>query len=286
MKHDTHEVPRRTFLKAMAAAAATTVLPAAQAKSAAVFRADSIQVWSCGGLSEAFEAANKRFHEKEGVRIDYTGAFAAALGKSLLGGAKTEIFAGRVLKLTQKLRETGNMVYFKPLCFSEYVLVTPKGNPAGIQNIQDLSRPGVRLIMPFDASPPGGDASKGVLKNAGVEKEAMANLKNTASCVVRMMPDIVDGKADVSVVEKRLTRMAQFSGRVDYVQIPEKFFPPGPLTFTVGVMKYAKDMDLAKAYVDFLCSEEGQAFFEKQGFIPAISEKGKTLVEKLGVKDV
>lgn len=286
MEKNQDELQRRTFLKSMAAAVVATVIPASVARSAGKHQADSLQVWSCGGLSEAFEAANTRFHEKEGVRIDYTGAFAAALGKSLLGGAKTEVFAGRVLKLSQKLRETGKMVYFKPLCFSEYGLVTPKGNPAGIQNIQDLSRPGVRLIMPFDASPPGGDASRGVLKNAGIEKEAMANLKNTASCVVRMMPEIVDGKADVSVVEKRLTRMAQFSGRVDYVPISEKYFPPGPLTFTVGVMKYARDMDLAKVYVDFLCSEEGQSFFERQGFIAAISEKGMALVEKLGVKDV
>ncbi|MRR36737.1 ABC transporter substrate-binding protein, partial [bacterium] len=58
-----------------------------------------------------------------------------------------------------------------------------------------------------------------------------------------------------------------------------------PLTFTVGVMKYALDPDLAKDYLDFLCSEEGQSFFERQGFIPAISEKGSAMIERLGVKD-
>jgi molybdate transport system substrate-binding protein len=162
MKKEPVEIQRRTFLKSLAAAAVSTVIPASAATSAATYKAGSLQVWSCGGLCEAFEGANERFREKSGIQIDYTGAFAAALGKSLLGGAKTEVFAGRVLKLAQTLRDKEKMLFFKPLCFTEYALITPKGNPAGIQGIQDLARPGVRLIMPFGASPPGGDASRAI----------------------------------------------------------------------------------------------------------------------------
>ena len=46
-----------------------------------------LRVWSCGGLAEAFIPANKNFKQKTGVTIAYTGAFAAALGKSLLNSA-------------------------------------------------------------------------------------------------------------------------------------------------------------------------------------------------------
>lgn len=49
------------------------------------FKNDFLQVWSCGGLAEAFIPANKSHEETIGCRIDYTGAFAGALGKSLLG---------------------------------------------------------------------------------------------------------------------------------------------------------------------------------------------------------
>jgi molybdate transport system substrate-binding protein len=51
-------------------------------------------------------------------------------------------------------------------------------------------------------------------------------------------------------------------------------------------MKYAKDRALADDYVSFLTSPQGQAFFEAQGFIPALSPQGQQLIEKLGVKDV
>jgi len=229
--------------------------------------------------------ANQRFQEKTGVEVAYTGAFAAALGKSLLANASTEVFAGRVLGLAKKLREADKMAYFKPLCFTRYVLVTPKGNPAGISDIQDLTKQGVRVILAPQASPPGGEAVGVLLKKAGVLDQAMGNTVIQGSCVQRTMEDLVDNKGDVSVVEYRLTRMPIFKGKVEVIPIPEEFFPPQPLTFTIGVMNAAADRVLADYYVDFILSEEGQDYFESAGFIPAITDKGMQLTEKLGVKD-
>ena len=284
MENKTDGMGRRTFLKTAAASTvAATLVPGLL--HAEKFQTDSLQVWSCGGLSEAFNIANRNYEKKTGIKIAYTGAFAAALGKSLLGGAVTEIFAGRVLKLAKTLREKEKMVYFRPLCFTEYVMITPLGNPAGIKSVEDLARPGVPVILPLGASPPGGDAVMGILKKAGIEKAVLKNTVEKETCVVKMMPEIIKGKGQASIVEKRLTRMARFEGKVEVIPIPENLFPPGPLTFTIGVMKYAKDRVLADNYVDFICSQEAQAIFERQGFIPALSDKGKMLIEKLGVKD-
>lgn len=278
------KLSRRSFISAAAGAALGAVLPSGLSADEK-FNQKTLQVWSCGGLAEAFIPANGMFKEKTGVDIAYTGAFAAALGKSLLGNATTEIFAGRVLALSKKLREAGKMVSFKPLCFTSYVLVTPKGNPAGISNIQDLAKPGVKVILSPEASAPGGSAVAVILKKAGIAEEAMNNCVIKSSCVQRAMEDLVDGKGEVSVVEKRLTRMPLFKGKSEIIPISEKFFPPKPLTFTIGMMKDAKDPELAAHYIDFILSNEGQSFFLKAGFIPAISDKGREMTERLGVKD-
>lgn len=285
MENKKSSIGRRSFLKTAAATALVAAL-APKRLTADQLSADSLRVWSCGGLSEAFNLANSLYEKKTGVRIDYTGAFAAALGKSLLGGATTEVFAGRVLKLAKTLREKNKMIYFRPLCFTEYVMVTPKGNGAGIKTLDDMTRQGVRVILPLGASPPGGDAVMGILKKAGIEKAVLKNTIEKETCVVKMMPEIINGKGHVSIVEKRLTRTAQFEEKVEVIPIPEKFFPPGPLTFTIGVMNSARDRELADHYVNFICSREAQAVFERQGFTPADSEKGRMLIEKLGVKDV
>lgn len=285
MENKKDGVNRRSFLKAaMASTVAAALTPSLL--FAGRFQSDSLQVWSCGGLSDAFMEANNLYEQRNGIKINYTGAFAGALGKSLLGGAVTEIFAGRVLQLAKSLRGAEKMIYFRPLCFTEYVLVTPLGNPAGIQSVQDLTKPGVRVILPLGASPPGGDAVMGILKKANIEQAVLANTIEKESCVIKMMPEIINGKGMASIVERRLTRMARFTDKVEVIPIPETLFPPGPLTFTVGVMKYAKDRVLADDYVNFICSDEAQAIFERNGFIPAASAKGRTMIEKLGVKDV
>jgi len=274
---------RRVFLKQAGAALVATILPYGFAGAA--FKQGSLSVWSCGGLAEAFILANQFYKDKTGIDINYTGAFAGALGKSLLGSAQTEVFAGRVLELARKLRAADKMVYFKPLCFTEYVMVTPKGNPAGIESIKDIARKGVRVVLSPDASPPGGKAVTGLLKKAGVVKQAFKNAVVRGTCVQTSMDYIISGKGDVSVVEKRLTRMPRFLDKTEILPIEEKFFPIPPLTFTIGVMKFAKDQELADHYVNFILSEKGQSFFDKQGFIPAISEKGQRLIKKLGVYD-
>ena len=283
-KHECNE-PRRAFLKKALASTVGAAL-AGKASTASAFSRSSLQVWSCGGLAEAFLPANAAYEKRTGVTIAYTGAFAAALGKSLLGSATTEVFAGRVLDLAKKLKQAGKMLYFKPLCFSSYVMVTPKGNPAGIRNIEDIAKPGVRVVLAPEASPPGGQAVQALLKKAGLAEGAMKNAVVLGSCVQRTMDDLIEGRGDVSVVELRVAKMPAFEGSLEVLPVPEQLFPPGPLTFTVGVMKDAKDPALADDYVNFVTSPEGQAFFERRGFIPAISDKGRELVEKLGVKDV
>ena len=282
MKAHDNPTSRRTFLKTVLASTIGAAMPG---NSASAFSRDTLQVWSCGGLAEAMIPLNTLFEKKTGVKIAYTGAFAAALGKSLLGSGQTEVFAGRVLDLTKKLREAGKMEYFKPLCFTSYVMVTPKGNPAGIRTLEDMAKPGIRVVVAPEASPPGGQAVQILLKKAGIQEAVMKNAVVQGSCVQRTMDEVIGAKGDVSIVELRVTRMREFAGKLEVVPIPEQFFPPPPLTFTVGVMKNARDRALADAYVEFATSAEGQSFFEAQGFIPAASDKGRELIEKLGVKD-
>jgi len=284
MNEKEKNVSRRGFLKASSLAATGSLLLGPSALASA-FKDDFLQVWSCGGLAEAFMPANKSYEEMTGCRIDYSGAFAAALGKSLLGGAKTEVFAPRVLELAQKLKAQGKMLHFVPLCFTKYVLVTPKGNPAGIKNIQDLGKPGVKTILSPNASPPGGEASTMILKKAGVLEQAQKNALVVGDCVQSVVPDVIKQTGDVAVMELRMTKKTEFAGKMEVIEIPEEFFPPRPVTFVVGVMKFAHNKNLAEDYVKFITSERGQSFFEAAGFIPALSTEGERLVRKYGVKD-
>ncbi len=284
-KNNSTNKHRRDFLKTAGVTMLASAIPWSYANGQD-FAGQTLQVWSCGGLAEAFMEANQLYEEQSGTTISYTGAFAAALGKSLLANGRTEVFAGRVLKLAQEFRAAGKMVFFKPLCFTQYVLITPTGNPAGISSIQDLARSGVKVVLAPDASPPGGAAVLKMLEKSGVKDAALANAVVKGSCVQQIMTSIIDGTGDVAVVEKRLTRIPNFKGQTEVISLPDSQQPPPPLPFTIGLMKDAQNHELARDYIAFILSETGQACFGRQGFISAISAKGQELVEKLGVKDV
>lgn len=274
---------RRHFLKSSGLALGASLVSAGKTFGNE-FTNEQLQVWSCGGLAEAFIPANRAFEAKTGSSIAYTGAFAGALGKSLLANSRTEIFAPRVLALAKKLSEQGKMLYFKPLCYTRYVLATSKGNPAGITDISDLSKKQVKIVLTPDASPPGGKAAMGILKKAGVLEAAKKNAVTIGDCVQTAMVDLVKGKGHAAVVEERIVRLPQFKGKLDSIPIAENFIPPDPVPFTIGVMKWAKNRDLADAFVEYILSDEGQAYFERAGFIPARSAEGERLTLKYGVK--
>lgn len=189
------------------------------------------------------------------------------------------------MELAQNLRKKGISLRFKPLCFTDYVLVVPKGNPAGIRDLQDLAEPGVRVMLPLGASPPGSASVKGILKKSGLTDPVMQNMTVNEACVIKMMCGLVEGKGDASIIEKRLTTHDRFKDKIEYMPIDPKFIPPAPLTFTLNVMKYVKDEKLAEDYSDFVRSD-GQEILERNGFTSVHSARGLDLIERFGVKDV
>jgi molybdate transport system substrate-binding protein len=120
------------------------------------------------------------------------------------------------------------------------------------------------VILSPDASPPGGDAVNVLLKKAGIFDAAMKNCIIKSSCVQRAMQDLVSGKGDVSIVEKRLTRMELFRDKAEIMQIPEEYFAPPPLTFTIGMMKDAKDPELAQHYIEYIRAKRARGFLRQR----------------------
>ncbi len=281
---------RRAFLASLGAgvAGAAVAPQLAPMAKAATAKSGRLRVWSCGGLSEPMCLAHEAFSAQTGIDVAYTGARASALGKSLLnGGGSTDVFAGRGLGLAKQLRKEGALFGFVPLCFTHYGIAVRKGNPTGIKQLEDLVQAGVRVSMAPLASPPGGQAIQGLLKNAALLDKIMPNvLDPRATCVQRSITEVIESKSDAMIVECRICRTPRYAEHLEFIPIPPQFFPKNPLTFTVGIMTNAKDLPEAKTYLNWITSLEGQAYFERGGFIPAQSVRGQELVEELEVKDV
>ena len=120
------EKSRRAFLGAAVAGLAGAA-SAGTAQAAQPNEARFVQVWSCGGLAEAMEPAHVRFTEKTGIKVVYTGAFAGALGKSLLtGSGSTDVFCARVLQLAKN----PGSIHTKTQMYTDFVVRGSTAAPA------------------------------------------------------------------------------------------------------------------------------------------------------------
>jgi sulfate/thiosulfate transport system substrate-binding protein len=162
---------------------------------------------------------------------------------------------------------------------STVVIVVQKGNPLGIKDWSDLTKPGVKIVTPNPASSGSARwnilaAYQEVIANGGTEAEAKAYLTKFFNHVAALPGSgrdatnaFLHGSANVLISYENEAILARQSGEdFDYI-LPDatlKIENPG------AVLKDANPK--AKAYLDFVLSTAGQEEFVKKGFRPVIAD--------------
>lgn len=99
----------------------------------------TLVVYSCGGPTEALQEVNKEFEKKYNCKVEFTGASAGTLRKAIENGAYTDVFLPRSISHSEILTNESLMEPdYKIYQFTEWVIITPKGNPKNITKLEDL----------------------------------------------------------------------------------------------------------------------------------------------------
>jgi sulfate/thiosulfate transport system substrate-binding protein len=162
---------------------------------------------------------------------------------------------------------------------SAVVIVVQKGNPLGIKDWSDLTKPGVKIVTPNPASSGSARwnilaAYQQVIANGGSDAEAKAYLTKFFNHVISLPGSgrdatnaFLQGAANVLISYENEAILARQAGEdFDYI-LPDatiKIENPG------AVLKDANPK--ANAYLDFVLSTAGQEEFVKKGFRPVIAD--------------
>jgi molybdate transport system substrate-binding protein len=152
------------------------------------------------------------------------------------------------------------------------VMAVPRGNPANIKSLADLARPGVRVgignpeavclglyaVEIFDFNHMLDSVSQNIVVHA-------KSCEDTATLVSLKSVDAVIGwdvfqhwdPADIEVVY------------LAPEQLPRIAYVPG------AVLKFSSNADNARKFLEFLVSPEGQAIFQKWGYITTEADAKK-----------
>jgi molybdate transport system substrate-binding protein len=246
----------------------TPVPPTATAapRTLTVFAAASL-TGSFGEIGKAIEAANP------GVTVMFNFAGTQALATQLAQGAKADVFASANHTYMDNM-VTANLVAsgYKDFVTNVLEVILPANNPANLKTLQDLAKPGLKLVLE-DKSVPAGAYSLTILDNLSKDATYGADFKT------KVLANVVSNETDVKQVVAKVQLGEADAG---IVYITDAIAAPTLKTIVIltnynVVAKYpiaalinAPQPQLAAAFVAYVLSADGQAILKKWGFTPII----------------
>nr|WP_235435940.1 molybdate ABC transporter substrate-binding protein [Mycobacterium sp. EPa45] len=219
----------------------------------------TIIVFAAASLKAALTALGDQFSkDNPGASVEFSFAGSSDLVTQLTQGAHADVFASADTKNMDKAAKAG-LLAGPPVDFASNTLtiaVAP-GNPKGIKTFQDLSRPGLNVVV-CAPQVPCGAATQTVETKTGVS----LNPVSEESAVTDVLNKVTSGQADAGLVY--VTDTAGAGAKVLAVSFPEAAGAVN--TYPIATLAHAGNAVLAGKFVNLVTGPAGQEILTKAGF--------------------
>ena len=230
-----------------------------------------ILVAAAASLQATFDNELIPLFEKENPEITVEGTYASSgdLQQQIESGLDADVFFSAATSnmdtLTEeKLIDEDTVV---DLLKNDVVLITPKDSKLGIKSFKDITKADT-IAIGDPESVPAGKYAKEILTNLGVYDEVEKKASLGAS-VTEVLSWVAEGSADAGIVYATDAQTENTNGddkEVEVVATAEDSMMQTPVVYPVGVVSASTHKDEAKAFEDFLQTDEAKAILEKAGF--------------------
>jgi molybdate transport system substrate-binding protein len=224
-----------------------------------------ITVLAAVSLTGAFTRIGADFERANpSVIVRFSFGPSDGLATQILEGAPADVFAPASPKYMDQVRSDGPGVTGQvDFARNTLAVIVPSDNPAHIGSLDDLARPGVQLVLAA-VGVPAGDYARGVLANAGIRREALANVVSNEEDVKGVVQKVLLGEADAGIVY-RTDVTPDISASVRAISIPAGANVIA--TYPIAVIDGSGHTLVAEAFVRFVTGP-GQATLRTFGFLP------------------
>jgi molybdate transport system substrate-binding protein len=238
-------------------------------------RPQNLTVFAAASLIDPFTAIGEQFQAGHpGVRVAYNFAGSQQLVQQLAQGAPADVFASADTKQMDAAVQSGSVLTDSPQVFAHnrLVVVFPKDNPGGLESLQDLAKPGLRLVLADKAVPVGNyslnfldRASQQVDYGPDFKEKVLKNVLSYEENVKAVLSKVLLGEADAGIIYTSDISQAN-AGKVGQLNIPDALNPT--ISYTIAPVSGSPNPELTNAFVDFVLSTQGQAILKSHGFFP------------------
>lgn len=150
--------------------------------------------------------------------------------------------------------------------YNQMALIVQKGNPKGVKpDPREMLRKDLVAILGNAESGSVGKEAKDILDGLGIYPKTVKQAAFLAPDSRSLMNSMRKGEADLTMSWRATGFFADNAAKLDVIDLDSKLAKPQALLLVQ--LKSAKNPDLAKRFVAYAASEEGQAIFRKHGFL-------------------
>jgi molybdate transport system substrate-binding protein len=233
----------------------------------------TLNVFAAASLDGAFQAEAQSFQKTHSnVKFNFSFGGSNTLALQITQGAPGDIFASANTAQMQVVVQGGeaDSGSVQTFAHNRLVVITPTGNPANIQTLQDLAKPGVKVVLAAKSVPVGGyalqfltNASADPTFGASYQKNVLANVVSYETDVKVVFTKVQLGEADAGIV---YTSDVSLNGNeVHEIAIPDALNVIA--TYPIAPLKSSLHQDVDTQFIAFIRSSAGQAILEHYGFI-------------------
>ena len=232
-------------------------------------------VFAAASLAEAFSETVHQFElNNPGVTVVLNLAGSQQLAHQLSQGAPADVFASADEEQMEAAVETGRVESGSEQIFANnrLALIFPADNPAGLRTLSDLARPGLKLVLAAPAVPAGHYAAL-FLDAASADPgfgpifrdSVLANVVSYEENVRAVLSKVRLGEADAGIVYASDVEPKLADG-VGRLTLPE--YLNVQAGYSIAPLANSEQPDLARAFIDFILSSQGQGLLRENGFAP------------------
>ncbi|EPR41766.1 molybdenum ABC transporter, periplasmic molybdate-binding protein [Desulfovibrio sp. X2] len=226
--------------------------------------AEELVVSAAASLTDAFTTVKTAFEKANpGVTVTTNYAASGALYKQIEQGAPVDVFASANMKWMEKMVEGGFVDKAAPVVFAvnDLVLAVPHGNPAKVSSVDDLMGAAVkRVAIGTPKTVPAGNYAMVALQDMG-KWDALQQKLVFGESVRQVLDYVARGEVEAGFVYA--TDAKRDEGKVDVATV---IALKKPVTYPIAVLKSSKQSALAKKFIDYVRSPEGQKILAGYGF--------------------
>lgn len=234
---------------------------------------EPLTIFAAASLAEALSEIGAEFeaaHPGSVVTINFAGS--QQLAQQLSQGAPADIYASADKQQMENVIQAGRVTADSDQAFinNYLVVVLPGDNPGNIQDIKDLARPGLLLLL-ADEAVPVGRYSQEMLDRAseqagyGMEFKGrvLENVVSYEENVRAVLTKIILGEADAGIVYVSDVIGAS-EADINLIRIPEQLNITA--SYYIAPLSDSLNLNRGRGFIRYLLSPEGQEILERFGF--------------------